>query len=84
MNWLDLDRQILLDGELMSYRDYSQRMVLQKRGFDLDNEGEIVVGGVRLKETMPQVSYELFLNGLEVELAVQEVEVLHSVLPYLG
>lgn len=84
MKWLDLDRQILVGGELMSCRDYSRRVVLQKRGFDLDNEGEIVVGGVRLKETMPQVPYELFLKGLEVELALQEVEVLRSVLPYLG
>jgi hypothetical protein len=52
-------------------------VVLQKRGFDLDNEGEIVVGGVRLKDTMPQAAYELFLKGLEAELASEVVEVPH-------
>jgi hypothetical protein len=52
-------------------------VVLQKRGFDLDYEGEIVVGGVRLKDTMPAQAYELFLKGLEAELATEVVEVPH-------
>lgn len=72
-----LDWQVLVGEELMSYRDYSRRVVLQKRGFDLDNEGEIIVGGVRLKDTMPQAAYELFLKGLETELASEVVEVPH-------
>jgi hypothetical protein len=56
--------------ELISYQGYSCQVVLQKRGFDLDNEGEIIVGGVRLKDTMPSSAYELFLKGLEAELTL--------------
>lgn len=74
---IGLDWQILVGEELMSYRDYSRRVVLQKRGFDLDNEGEIVVGTMRLKDTMPQAAYDLFLKGLEAELASEVVEVPH-------
>jgi hypothetical protein len=69
LSHIGLDWQVLVGEELISYRDYSRRVVLQKRGFDLDNEGEIIVGGVRLKDTMPQAAYELFLKGLEAELA---------------
>ncbi|MCA1994219.1 MAG: restriction endonuclease subunit R, partial [Coleofasciculus sp. S288] len=77
LSHIGLDWQVLVGEELMSYRDYSRRVVLQKRGFDLDNEGEIVVGGVRIKDTMPQAAYELFLKGLEAELASEVVEVPH-------
>jgi hypothetical protein len=77
LSHIGLDWQVLVGGELISYRDYSRRVVLQKRGFDLDNEGEIVVGGVRLKDTMPSSAYELFLKGLEAELATEVVEVPH-------
>ena len=77
LSHIGLDWQVLVGEELISYRDYSRRVVLQKRGFDLDNEGEIVVGGVRLKDTMPQMAYELFLKGLEAELASVVVEVPH-------
>lgn len=77
LSHIGLDWQVLVGEELISYRDYSRRVVLQKRGFDLDNEGEIVVGGVRLKDTMPQAAYELFLKGLEAELASEVVEVPH-------
>jgi hypothetical protein len=77
LSHIGLDWQVLVGEELISYRDYSRRVVLQKRGFDLDNEGEIVVGGVRLKDTMPSSAYELFLKGLEAELASVVVEVPH-------
>jgi superfamily II DNA or RNA helicase len=77
LSHIGLDWQILVGGELISYRDYSRRVVLQKRGFDLDDEGEIIVGGVRLKDTMPASAYELFLKGLEAELATEVVEVPH-------
>ena len=77
LSHIGLDWQVLVGEELISYRDYSRRVVLQKRGFDLDNEGEIIVGGVRLKDTMPQAAYELFLKGLEAELASEVVEVPH-------
>jgi len=73
-----LDWQVLVDGELISYQTYQRRVVLQKHGMSLDSDGEIVVGGVRLKDTMPQVAYDLFLKGLEAELATAEVEVPHS------
>jgi hypothetical protein len=33
---------------------------------------------MRIADTMPQVAYDLFLKGLEAELATQEVEVPHS------
>ncbi|MBW4546825.1 MAG: DEAD/DEAH box helicase family protein [Symplocastrum torsivum CPER-KK1] len=77
LSHIGLDWQILVGEELISYRDYSRRVVLQKRGFDLDDEGEILVGGVRLKDTMPSSAYELFLKGLEAELATEVVEVPH-------
>ncbi|HEY9905363.1 MAG TPA: DEAD/DEAH box helicase family protein [Candidatus Sericytochromatia bacterium] len=77
LSHIGLDWQVLVGEELISYRDYSRRVVLQKRGFDLDNEGEIIVGGVRLKDTMPSSAYELFLKGLETELASEVVEVPH-------
>jgi hypothetical protein len=77
LSHIGLDWQVLVGEELISYRDYSRRVVLQKRGFDLDNEGEIIVGGVRLKDTMPQAAYDLFLKGLEAELASEVVEVPH-------
>ena len=78
LSHIGLDWQVLVGEELISYRDYSRRVILQKRGFDLDNEGEIVVGGVRVKDTMPSSAYELFLKGLEAELASVVVEVPHS------
>ncbi len=77
LSHIGLDWQVLVGEELVSYRDYSRRMVLQKRGMDLDNEGEIIVGGIRLKDTMPAAAYELFLKGLESELAAEVVEILH-------
>ena len=77
LSHIGLDWQVLVGEELISYRDYSRRVLLQKRGFDLDNEGEIIVGDVRLKDTMPSSAYEIFLKGLEAELASEVVEVPH-------
>ncbi len=45
---------------------------------DLDSSGEIVVDGVRLKNTLPPAAYEIFLKGLESELADASVEVPHT------
>ncbi len=45
---------------------------------DLDTDGEIVVAGMRLRDTMPATAYEIFLKGLETELATAEVEVPHT------
>lgn len=73
-----LDWQVMVGEEIISYSDYKKRVILQKRGMSLDSDGEIVVGGVRLKETMPPAVYDLFVKGLEAELATAEVEVPHS------
>jgi hypothetical protein len=37
----------------MSYSDYKKQVVLQQKGMDLDDKGEIVVAGSRLRDTMP-------------------------------
>jgi len=78
LDHIGLDWQVLVGEELISYSDYKQRVVLQQRGMSLDAQGEIIVGGVRLKDTMPAAAYELFLKGLEAELALAEVEIPHS------
>jgi len=70
-----LDWQVLVDGELVSYQTYQRRVVLQKHGMSLDADGEISIAGLRLRTTMPAAAYEIFLKGLEIELA--EVEVPH-------
>lgn len=75
INHVGLDWQVLVGEELISYADYKKRVVLQQRGMDLDADGDIVVGGVRLKDTLPLAAYELFLKGLEAELATAEIEV---------
>lgn len=73
-----LDWQVLVGEELISYSDYKKRVVLQKHGMSLDSDGEIIVGGVRFRDTMPDAAYQLFLKGLEAELGTAEVEVPHS------
>jgi hypothetical protein len=73
-----LDWQILVDNKLVSYLDYKKQVVLQQRGMSLDDLGEIVVGGVRLRDTLPPQAYDLFLKGLEAELATAEVEIPQS------
>jgi hypothetical protein len=73
-----LDWQILVDQKLVSYLDYKKQVVLQQRGMSLDESGEIVVGNVRLKDTLPAAAYDLLIKGLEAELATAEVEVPHS------
>ena len=75
---IGLDWQILVDDRLVSYSDYKKRVVLQQKGMDLDEEGEIVVGGVRLRDTFPPAAYEIFLKGLESELTTEEIEVPHT------
>lgn len=73
-----LDWQVLVGEKLVSYSDYKRQVVLQKRGMELDQNGEILVGGVRLKDTLPLAAFELLLKGLEAELQTVEVEVPHS------
>lgn len=78
LNHVGLDWQVLVAGELISYSDYRRRVVLQKHGLNLDDEGEIVVGSVRLKDTMSPAALSLLLKGLEAELATAEIEVPHT------
>ncbi len=78
LHHVGLDWQVLIEGELISYSDYRKRVVLQKHGMSLDGDGEIVIGGVRLKDTMPPSAQYLFLKGLEAELATAEIEVPQS------
>jgi len=75
LHHVGLDWQILVEGKSISYQDYKKKAVLQQRGMNLDADGEVTIGGVRLKDTMPTAAYEIFLKGLETELAAVEVEV---------
>ncbi len=78
LHHVGLDWQVLVGEKLVSYSEYKKQVILQQRGMDLDDEGEILVGGVRLKDTLPTAAYDLFIAGLEVELAKVEIEVPHS------
>ena len=78
LHHVGLDWQVLVGQKLVSYSEYKKQVILQQRGMDLDDEGEILVGGVRLKDTLPTAAYDLFIAGLESELAKVEVEVPHS------
>lgn len=62
-----LDWQILIDQKLVSYLDYKKQIVLQ-HGMSLDESGEIVMGIIKLKDTLPPAAYDLFLKGLESEI----------------
>ncbi|MGL4623212.1 MAG: hypothetical protein ACRCZS_29880, partial [Chroococcidiopsis sp.] len=75
LHHVGLDWQVLVEGRSISYRDYKKKIVLQQQGMDLDADGEVTIGGIRLKDTMPSSAYEIFLKGLETELAAREVEV---------
>jgi hypothetical protein len=72
-----LDWQILIDQKLVSYQEYKKQVVLQQRGMSLDESGEIVVGNVKLRDTFPPTAYDLFLKGLEAELANAEIDIPH-------
>lgn len=75
LHHVGLDWQVLVGEKLVSYSEYKKQVILQQRGMDLDADGEIVVGGLRLKDTLPPAALDLFLAGLESELAKVEVEV---------
>ncbi len=70
-----LDWQILSDQKLVSYQEYKKQVVLQQHGMSLDESGEIVVGVLR--DTLPPAAYDLFLKGLEAEIASSEVDIPH-------
>jgi hypothetical protein len=72
-----LDWQVMVGDKLISYREYQKQVVLQTKGMSLDQDGEIVANGVRLKDTMPPAVFELFVKGLDTELATAQVDVPH-------
>ena len=78
LDHIDLDWQIMIDGELISYQEYKKRVVLNNKGLQLNEAGEICANGVSLKLTLPPAAYEMFLKGLETEIVQAVVEVPHS------
>ncbi|MDJ0718254.1 MAG: DEAD/DEAH box helicase family protein [Prochloraceae cyanobacterium] len=72
---VNLDWEIMVDGKLVSHKEYKKRIVLSTKGLSLDAEGDICAGGVCLRKTMPGAVYETFLKGLEAEIETATVEV---------
>ena len=68
----------MVEGELISYSEYKKRVVLETKGLQLNEAGEICANGVSLKLTLPPAAYDMFLKGLETEIASTVVEVPHS------
>jgi hypothetical protein len=75
LSHVNLDWQVMVGDEIMSYREYKKREILEQKGFNLDAEGEIVSQGVKLRSLMPDSAYQLFLKGLEAELTSIDVDV---------
>ena len=75
---LNLDWQIMVEGELVSYLDYKKQVILKDKGLQLNDAGEICANGVSLKITLPPLAYDTFLKGLELEIDQTVVEVPHS------
>ena len=75
---LNLDWQIMVEGELISYLDYKKQVIIKDKGLQLNDAGEICANGVSLKLTLPPGAYDTFLKGLETEIAEAVVEVPHS------
>ncbi|MGK7928332.1 MAG: DEAD/DEAH box helicase [Spirulina sp.] len=75
LSHVNLDWQVMVGDELMSYTEYKKREILQQKGFNLDEDGEIVANGVKLRSLMPDSAYQLFLKGLEAELSNTDVDV---------
>ncbi|MGK7873957.1 MAG: DEAD/DEAH box helicase [Xenococcaceae cyanobacterium] len=78
LSHVNLDWQVLVGSEFIPYSEYKKRVLLQSKGLELTPDGEIAASGVPLSQTMPPAVYEMFLKGLEAELASTEVEVPHS------
>ncbi|MDJ0534984.1 MAG: DEAD/DEAH box helicase family protein [Xenococcaceae cyanobacterium MO_207.B15] len=80
VNFLDhinLDWQIMIDGELISYSQYKKRVVLASKGLELNEDGDICANGVSLKLTLGK-AYSTFLKGLETEISSAKIEVPHT------
>ncbi|MDI9637112.1 DEAD/DEAH box helicase family protein [Oscillatoria amoena NRMC-F 0135] len=78
LDHINLDWQIMVGEQLLSYTEYRKRSLLQSKGLELSPEGEILTNGVPLTQTMPPPVYEVFLKGLEAELATLNLDLPHS------
>lgn len=77
---IGLDWTVMVNGEAIPYSQYRRTTVLRQKGFELDSQGELVREGVRLRDAMPEGTYELFLKGLEAEIERTEVQAPHVVM----
>lgn len=75
---VNLDWQVLVGEELVSFCEYKKRVLLSSKGLALNSSGEVVAGGIPLRQTMPEAVYEMFLSGLLTELANFEIEIPHA------
>ncbi len=78
LNHVNLDWQVMVGEQLISYSQYKRMVLLQSKGLELNAEGEITASGIPLHQTMPVAVYEVFLKGLEAELANTEFEIPHA------
>ncbi|MFB2917134.1 MULTISPECIES: hypothetical protein [Aerosakkonema] len=65
---LGLDWMVMVDGITMPFQEYKRRTVLKQKGFALDENGEILAGGMRLRDTMPPSTYATFIKELEIDI----------------
>ncbi|WP_013335006.1 DEAD/DEAH box helicase [Gloeothece verrucosa] len=75
---LGLDWQVWVDNKLVSFAEYKKSVLLQQKGLELNESGDICANGISLKQTMAAAVYETFLKGIEAELANFEVEIPHA------
>ena len=78
LSHINLDWQVFVNGELVSYQNYQRRILLQSKGLDLNEAGEITSAGQPLTATLPPAVYEMFIKGLETELATTEIQIPHQ------
>ncbi|NEO28488.1 MAG: restriction endonuclease subunit R, partial [Kamptonema sp. SIO4C4] len=73
LSHINLDWQVMVGNELLSYQEYKKREILQQKGLSLDENGDILANGVKLRDTLPPAAYEVFLKGLETEINQTEI-----------
>lgn len=65
---LGLDWMVMVDGITIPFSEYKRRTVLKQKGFALDENGDILAGGMRLRDTMPPSTYQTFIKELEIDI----------------
>lgn len=69
-----LDLWVYVDGEYQRYSEYKRTMILSSRGLRTSEDGIVLTSeGMPLNEILPEGAYELFLRGLEQEVATREL-----------